>query len=79
MRPVNQLDELFLLLWPKPNEQVSLILQAADSTLQKTTLRSPTSRMLCLEMAALLRQQNAVVSAPKKFLAPVTLGWSNAL
>lgn len=70
-RPEAQLDHLFPRLWPDLNKEIDLILQTANSGPAQERAPQVDMESLVLEMAALVRQQNAVLSAPEKFLAPV--------
>jgi hypothetical protein len=66
-----QLDVVFPLLWPRVAEPISLILQNATAPAAKPAAATPDWSTIAQEMMALLKQQNAILSAPEKFLSPV--------
>jgi hypothetical protein len=69
-RGEDQLDHLFPKLWPELETTVSLILQNAAQVPPAAAV-APDWEAITQDIMALLRQQNAVLSAPEKFLAPV--------
>jgi hypothetical protein len=65
------LDRLFPMLYPQLEEPVKLILQNTGTIEPSAEPSSPNIEAIAQEILALLRQQNAVLSAPEKFLAPI--------
>ena len=70
-RGEQQLDKIFPAFWPMLKEPVELILQNAANAAPPVEPTAPNFEAIAQEMMALLRMQNAVLSAPEKFLAPV--------
>jgi hypothetical protein len=64
-----QLEKVFPMFWPALEAPVKLILEGASAP--KAPPSTPNFETIAQEMLALLRQQNAVLSAPEKFLEPV--------
>lgn len=69
-RGEDQLDTLFPMLWPKLKEPIDLILQNANQA-NPPAQEESTKDIAIQEALALLRQQNAILSSPEKFLAPI--------
>jgi hypothetical protein len=72
-RGEEHLDALFPMLWPKLKEAIDLLMQnaAAKASIPSVAPATPDYNAAIQEMMALLRQQNAVLSSPEKFFAPI--------
>lgn len=69
-REDGQIEVLFQILWPKLRDPISLIIEGAAQA-DGEQPPAPNIEEMAVEILALLRQQNSVLSAPERFLAPI--------
>lgn len=66
-----QLEKVFPVMWKELEAAVDLILKAATSGTTGPTPATVDAAVTTQEMMALLRQQNAILSSPERFLGPL--------
>jgi hypothetical protein len=59
------------MMWERLEQPINLILQSAAANLGGAVPPAPDLVKLALEMMAMLRQQNAVLSSPDKLVQPI--------
>jgi hypothetical protein len=70
-RGPDQIDKVFLRLWPDLEKPIRLILQTAAAKVPSKVEPAPDAAAIATEMMSMLRQQNVILSAPEKLFAPV--------
>src|SRR5215208_6189460 len=70
-REDQQLDRLFLKLWPDLEEPIRLVLENAAQNLDQAAPPAPDFGEIAAEMMAMLRQQNAILASPEKLFQPI--------